>query len=224
MFIRGVIFDMDGTLLDSTAIWDQAGARYLASLGLQAQPDLGKILFPMTMPEGACYLKEQYGLGQSIEAILAGINQQVEKFYLEEVEVKPGIRSLLEDLKQAGVPCVVATSTDRHMAEGAFAHCGIKSYFQDVLSSSQIGVGKDHPDIFFAGARRMGTRPEETLVVEDALYAIRTARAAGFLTAAILDPASRPDWETLKELADFAWVNVPGWEKIAQNEAGQEKE
>lgn len=93
--IRGAIFDMDGTLLDSMPLWDNVGEIYLSRLGIRAKPGLGKILFPMTMQQGAVYLKREYALPLSEAGIVSGINQTVTGFYLHDTPLKNVVRSFL---------------------------------------------------------------------------------------------------------------------------------
>ena len=86
--IRGAIFDVDGTLLDSMAIWEDAGARYLKGLGIQAQEDLGKLLFPMSLQEGAAYMKARYDLKLSVSQIIEGVGDTVRDYYFYEAPLK----------------------------------------------------------------------------------------------------------------------------------------
>lgn len=88
--IRGAIFDVDGTLLDSMAIWEDAGARYLKGLGIQAQEDLGKLLFPMSLQEGAAYMKDRYDLKLSVSQIIEGVGDTVRDYYFYEAPLKNG--------------------------------------------------------------------------------------------------------------------------------------
>ena len=88
--IRGAIFDVDGTLLDSMAIWEDAGARYLKGLGIQAQEDLGKLLFPMSLQEGAAYMKDRYDLKLSVSQIIEGVGDTVRDYYFYEAPLKKG--------------------------------------------------------------------------------------------------------------------------------------
>ena len=111
--IKGAIFDMDGVLLDSMPMWDHAGEMYLAGQGIQAEPDLEKVLFTMTMMKGAEYMQEHYGLELSAKEIIDGINETVRDFYANKVEPKSGVPELLRFLKRYDIPVTVATSTDR---------------------------------------------------------------------------------------------------------------
>ena len=106
MKVKGVIFDVDGVLLDTMHVWTDAGARYLATLGVSAEPGLGDKLFTMTVDMGAVYVKERYGLTQTTTEITRGINHAVEDYYALQAAWKPGAKALLQRLKAAGIPDV----------------------------------------------------------------------------------------------------------------------
>ena len=91
--IKGVIFDIDGTLLDTMPFWSDVGARYLKSIHVEAREDLGSILFSMTLEEGIRYLKEAYSLPYTGEEIRQGILDQIAHFYQQEADFKPGMNS-----------------------------------------------------------------------------------------------------------------------------------
>ena len=107
--IRGAIFDVDGTLLDSMKIWDNAGERYLQSRGRQAEPGLSRILFSMSLADGATYLKETYELPETTGEIHQGILDIVDAFYHDEAQAKAGVRELLEALSAKGVALCTPT-------------------------------------------------------------------------------------------------------------------
>lgn len=200
--IKGVIFDVDGTLLDTMPVWTDSGARYLAAQGIQAEPGLGNKLFSMTVEMGAVYLKEHYPLPYTIDEIKDGINGCVEDFYFTEADFKPGARELLEKLKAAGIPMSIATSTDKYCILAAFDRLGATGYFDAILTCGEVGASKSEPKIFFEAARVMGTAPGETWVFEDGLYSIKTARAAGFKTVGLYDKVSEADQAEIRALTD----------------------
>lgn len=206
--MAGVIFDVDGTLLDTMPVWHDAGARFLSTLGIQAEEGLGDILFTETVESGAQYLIDQYGLDMSIPEIAQGINDQMEKCYREEADFKEGALELLNRIRELEIPMVVASSTDRPFLEIAFDRLGIRDYFQSILTCLEVGATKDNPAIFYEAVHRMKTDIPETWVFEDGLYAIRTAGKEGFRTVGVYDPTSEADQEQIKISADFYYRSL----------------
>lgn len=211
MRLKGAIFDVDGTLLDTMPIWTNAGVRYLESLEIKAEPGLREKLFKMTVDMAAGYMKERYDLPQNEEEICKGILRMVEDFYFYEADFKPGALELLENLKMAGIPMTIATSTNQYCIIAAFDRLGYTDYFDAILTCPELGTHKSEPDIFFAAAHAMGTEPEETWVFEDGLYAVKTANAAGFQTVGIFDEVSKADQNELKQLSDVYVQTLEGF-------------
>ena len=195
MKIRGAIFDVDGTLLDSMFIWDTIGETYLRSIGYQPKENLNETFKNMSLHQAARYYQTEYGVTRSIDEIMDGVNAMLERYYRFEVPLKPGVAELLERLRQDGVRLCIATATDRHLVEAALDRCGVLSCFGEIFTCNEVGHGKDEPDIFEATLRFLGTRREETLVFDDALYAVRTAKEAGFPVAAVYDSHERSQAE-----------------------------
>ena len=202
--IRGAIFDVDGTLLDSMNIWDQAGARYLESLGKEPEQGLNKILFSLSLADGAAYLKKAYDLVQTEEEIHQGVLDVVDAFYRDEAQAKAGVRELLAALSAKGVAMTVATSSDKRQIRTALERLDLAKYFQELFTCGEVGGSKNEPEIFHRAAALMGTTPEDTCVVEDGLYAVRTANNAGYYTIGVYDASSHDDWQDLQKEADLA--------------------
>ena len=201
--IRGAIFDVDGTFLDSMAIWEDAGARYLKGLGIQAQEDLGKLLFPMSLQEGAAYMKARYDLKLSVSQIIEGVGDTVRDYYFYEAPLNKGAADFLGKLSKKDIPMAVATSSEREHIEAAFKRLNVNQYFQKIFTCSQVGAGKSRPDIYFAAGRYLGTEPRETYVFEDVLHAIETADNAGFKTVGIYDRFSESKQEEIRKHSDI---------------------
>ena len=195
MRIRGAIFDVDGTLLDSMFIWDTIGEAYLRSIGYQPKENLNETFKNMSLHQAARYYQTEYGVTLSIDEIMDGVNAMLERYYRFEVPLKPGVAELLEWLRQDGVKLCIATATGRHLVEAALDRCGVLCCFGEIFTCNEVGHGKDEPDIFEAALRSLGTRREETLVFDDALYAVRTAKEAGFPVAAVYDNHERSQAE-----------------------------
>ncbi len=218
--IKGAVFDVDGTLLDSMKIWDEAGSRYLSRLEKTAEENLNRRLFPMTVEESAEYLIDEYELDLDKEAVRQGILDTVSDFYRYEAPCRPGAEKMLETIRGAGIPVVVATTSHREHIVSAFERLGIMKYFDRIFTCSEIGASKFEPDIFNAAAGYMGTEKRYTYVFEDGLYAVRTAAGAGFKTVGIYDESSAQDWEDMKREADCIMYDLREfgrvWEDIGK--------
>ena len=117
--IRGVIFDVDGVLLNSMPVWENLGELYLNRLGIEAEKGLGDTLFTMSLEEGAAYLISHYHLDKTPEEIIKGLNREVQDFYENRVPLKEGVRQYLQEFRERQIPMVIATSGDRKNAEAA---------------------------------------------------------------------------------------------------------
>jgi HAD superfamily hydrolase (TIGR01509 family) len=188
--IKGAIFDMDGTLLDTMPLWDNAGAMYLETLGVAAKPDLGKVLYPMTFPQAAAYLKKEYALTQSETEIVGGIERTVGDFYFYKAQAKKGAGEFLEGLAARGIKSAVATLTEKRLALPALTRLGLAPYFEDIITADEVSCGKESPEIFLRAADALAVLPGQTLVLEDALFAAKTAAGAGFVTVGVYDASA----------------------------------
>ena len=203
MRLQSAIFDMDGTLLDSMPMWQELGVSLLGRFGVEADAELQERLKPMTLRQGAAYCRETYHLEPTVEELVALLEQRVDHFYHNEVQAKPGVARFLSLLKMEGVWMYVATATDRHLAEAALRHAGINGYFRGLVTSAEVGSGKDNPEIFERAMRRLRSNKKDTVVFEDSLRAIRTAKAAGFRVAGVYDASSEAQQEEIRSLADY---------------------
>ena len=201
--LEGAIFDADGTLLDSMRIWRELGARYLESLDIQPEENLWRKLYPLSLEQSCHYLKEHYNLKDSEGEIQSGILDIISSFYRDEVKLKPGISELLEALHEKGILMVIATSGSRELLSSALERNGIAEYFDEIFTCSELDTTKHEPEIFLACAEFLGLEPENIGVFEDALFAIETAKRAGFITFGVEDESNAHDIERIKSISDF---------------------
>jgi HAD superfamily hydrolase (TIGR01509 family) len=199
--IKGIIFDLDGVILDSMIIWNDLGERYLKSLGVEPEQGLNRIIFSMSMEQGADYLKEHYALPFSSDQVLDGIKQMLENFYFNEVLLKPGVPELLAYLKSRDIRITAATSSPREHVERALSRNKVLSYFEKIFTTSETGVSKHEPDIYNLAAASMGSAADETLVFEDSLYALKTAADAGYITVGVYDQNGESNQQGMKDTA-----------------------
>lgn len=201
--IKGVIFDVDGTLFDSMGAWHDSGYNVLKSLGIDADKRIGDIFFSMTMDEVIDYIKENFSVNESRDFLKNGIHNQVEYAYRNEIELKPGVMRILDWVKDSKIPATIATSTDRFLIEIGLARLGIEDYFDEIYTATEVGKGKNYPDIFQLAMDKMGTKPEETWLFEDGLYSMITAKAYGMPVVGVYDKVSHDDQDAIKQVADI---------------------
>ncbi|MBR6350268.1 MAG: HAD family phosphatase [Lachnospiraceae bacterium] len=201
--IKGAIFDIDGTLLDSLPIWRESTERFLESHGIKSDAELGKALKNMSLEEGSVYIKERYGLDESPEEVRHGILKVISDFYRYEAPLKPGAREFIEKMAERGIPMVLATTSDGESVTAAFKRLGLWDYFGRVFTSKELNTSKREPFIFLKSAEYIGTAPEETVVFEDSVFAIEAANEAGCTTIALWDLTNDRLTDEIKEKADF---------------------
>ena len=199
--IQGMTFDFDGTLFDSMFIWDTAGEVYLRSIGKEPEADLQKVLKPMSLLQSAQYIREKYHIPLSVEEIMDGVNRTVEGFYFHTVEPKPGVIAFLEELHRRNIKMCIATATDRYQVEAALQRCKMRHFFSEIFTCTEVGSGKDRPEIFRKAMEHLQTDRSTTAVIEDAYHAIHTAKQDGFLIVGVYDSHEGRQQE-LMSLAD----------------------
>lgn len=207
--IKGIIFDMDGTLLDSMPVWLNSGSDFLKRHGYPCDDEADEIAKIASMPEMGEVYQERYGVKESWQEIADDINATLEKKYREELQPKPGVLAMLEHFSNAGIPMVLATATDRCLAEPALIRCGIAPYLLKIFTTTEAGVGKHDPAIFYAAADFLGLPPQNIAVFEDALYAAATAHRASFFTVGVYEASFAADQEKMKALVDLYVTRYP---------------
>ena len=210
--IKSAIFDLDGTLLDSTEKWENLGERFLVSLGIEPKDGLRDEIWDMSLPESAAFFKREYAVSLSEEEIIARLNELSESVYTNEAPLKSGAKRLLGALQMLDIKCALATAADKNLAEAALARTGISEHFSGIFSCSDYGA-KTSPDIFLKASELLGASPREIVVFEDSLMAVQTAKSAGFITAAVFDKSEKnPD--LLRDTADFYGENLDELRKL----------
>ena len=200
---KAVLFDLDGTLVDSMWVWSEVDIRYLGEMGLSVPADLQEEIEGMGFTEVAEYFKKRFQISQDIEQIKETWNILAMDAYQNQVKLKPGIRSFLTYLKSQNIRTAVASSNSWDLIEAVLKSHRIDRYFDCIVTSCEVQRGKPAPDVYLEAAGRLGVKPENCLVFEDIVAGIQSGKAAGMTTCAVEDAYSLAQREEKRRRADY---------------------
>lgn len=198
--IKAAIFDADGTLLDSMHIWGELGARFLRGINITPENGLSETLYDMSIEQGCLYLQTHYKIDASLSQIRESIMAIIENFYVHEVKLKPGVKDFL---KRINLPSVIATAGDKDLLTAALIRNKIDKYFAKIFTCSELDTDKNEPKIFLECSEFLGLKPENIIVFEDSLFAIKTAKDSGFIIAGVQDDSSQKHESEIIDLSDY---------------------
>ena len=203
MEIDAVIFDLDGTLVDSMWMWHQIDIEYLGRFGIPLPEKLQTDIEGMSFHETAVYFKERFQLEDSLEMIKENWNTMAWEKYEREVPLKPGVKAFLEKCRTRGIKLGIATSNSRALTENIVSVHGLQEYFDCIMTGCDVKRGKPAPDVYLAVADKLQVRPERCLVFEDILPGIMAGKNAGMKVCAVEDAYSADIRTQKRELADY---------------------
>ena len=203
---NAVIFDMDGTLIDSTGVWHEIDKEFFNKRGLELSSDYAQHIVHLGLTQAAVYTKETYQLKESIEEIIKEWHDMSLDMYKYRVELKPGALELLKLLKANGIKMAIATANDETLYQPCIQRLGIADYFDEIADVNTAKEGKQSAKIYLDLANKLGFKPENILVLEDMPTCIKTAFKSGFLTVAVYDHASK-DYHQEKKSHSILFIN-----------------
>jgi len=205
--IDAVIFDLDGSLVDSMWIWKDIDIEYLGRFGITLPEDLQSQIEGMSFSETAVYFKERFQIPDTLEQMKMDWNQMAWDKYANEVPLKKGIPAFLAECRSRGIKFGIATSNSRELVDNITKVHHLDDYFTCIMTSCEVEKGKPAPDIYLAVAKKLNVAPERCLVFEDIIPGIMAGKNAGMKVCAVEDDYSISDREVKKELADYYIVD-----------------
>ena len=201
--IKAVLFDLDGTLVESMSMWGDIDVDYLKKFHIPVPEGLQKAIEGLSMYQTAVYFKENFAIEDSLEEIMDEWNRMAYEKYTTEIPLKPGARAFLNGLKDKNIPCGIATSNSRILTEAILKSHQVENYFSVMVTGDEITNGKPDPEVYLEAAKKMGVAPEHCLVFEDIPSGIIAGKRAGMTVCAVEDAYSMKDMEEKIRLADF---------------------
>ena len=187
--IKAVIFDLDGSMVDSMWIWRSIDIEYLGRFGIALPDKLQADIEGMSFSETAAYFKERFALPDSLEQIKEDWNRMAWDKYEREVPLKKGVKELLDYCKANGILLGIATSNSRQLVETVVRAHHLESYFDCIMTACEVEKGKPAPDIYLAVSDTLKVSPADCLVFEDIVPGIQAGIAAGMKVCAVYDVA-----------------------------------
>lgn len=201
--IEAVIFDLDGSMVDSMWMWRAIDIEYLGRFGISLPENLQACIEGMSFSETACYFKERFQLPDDLDTIKADWNRMAWDKYTYEVPVKDGVTELLQYCMDHGIKVGIATSNSRELVENVVKVHKLDHYFDCIMTGCDVAKGKPAPDIYLAVARELDVAPENCLVFEDIIPGIQAGKAAGMRVCAVYDKYSEHQDTEKHTLADY---------------------
>lgn len=201
--IEAVIFDLDGSLVDSMWMWRAIDIEYLGRFGIELPEDLQSKIEGMSFSETAVYFKEHFQIPDEIDIIKADWNKMAWDKYMNEVPLKPGVKDFLKYCRDNNIKLGIATSNSRELVENIAGVHNLRDYFTCIMTGCDVKRGKPAPDIYLAVAEQFDVAPEKCLVFEDIVPGIMAGKSAGMKVCAVEDAYSVHVRDKKKELADY---------------------
>lgn len=198
--VFGIIFDLDGTLLDSCSIWSEIDKAFFKKRNLVQPDDYSAAIGHIGLDKAATYTINRFNLKETKEDILKEWKQGVLDYY-SHIKLKPGVKEFIEYLKENKIPFCAATANDEDCYKKALEVHNIYDDFQFILEVRNYKKGKDNPDIYLDAAKKMNLKAENVAVFEDLYTALKTVKQAGFITVGVFEQ-SHNDQNKIQKLVD----------------------
>lgn len=201
--IKAVIFDLDGTLVDSMGLWKEIDIEFLGERGIPYEDDLQEKIEGMSFTETAIFFQEYYHLTETVDELKVIWNHMAEEKYRHEVLPKPGALEFLEDLKRRGIKMGIATSNSKELVDAVNEAWHFDTYMDCIVTACSVNKGKPAPDVYLEAARQLGVNPGDCLVFEDIVKGIEAGKNAGMKVCAVEDSYSVFQRDEKRRVSDY---------------------
>lgn len=201
-WMKGAIFDLDGTLIDSTGVWKQIDIDFLGARGFDVPDDYAAYIAPLGVEETAGYTKKRFGLADTVDDIIKEWYDMALDAYSYKIRLKSGVEKYLAKLKNKGIKLSIATASDLRLVVPVLKNNKILDLFENITTIKEVKRGKGFPDIYIKSADKMNLKPEECAVFEDIIQGVKGAKSGGFYTIGVHDEGSAGDREDMVKHAD----------------------
>lgn len=202
MKFKAAIFDLDGTLLNSMDVWEQIDILFLQKRGLPVPTNYATEICSRNFAEAAQYTIDLFKLSEKAEDMVKEWGEMAAYEYAHNVELMPHALEYILKLKEMGVKLAVATGLPEKLYLPSLKNNGVLDLFDVCCSTDEVKRGKEYPDVFQLAAQKLGVRPEQCLVFDDVLPAVRSAKQAGMFVCGVYDKYSAHHRTEIEQIGD----------------------
>jgi len=208
---KAILFDLDGTLINSLHVWAQVDIEFLGRFGYAVPDDYEGALMGMSFYQVAEYTKKRFNIPLSIEEIMNEWNRMAEYKYEFEIMPKDYAVDFIKNCYENDIKMGICTSNSRHLVEKLLCRIDIDKYMSVILTGDEIKNGKPAPDIYLEASKRLDIAPNKCMVFEDVIAGIEAGHNAGMRVCAVNDELDIAIEEKKKEIAEFY---ISGYEEL----------
>lgn len=200
---KGVIFDLDGTLIDSMDVWNQVDIEFFKRRSMEVPEGYKKVISKMPFTAIAEYTKEKYNIKESAEEIIEEWHAIALEEYKYNVKLKDGAKEFIEKCKENGLKCTYATASADILCDTVLKANNVYEYFDSKAYVYEVDKDKSEPDVYLLAAERLNLNPQECIVFEDIIEGVKSAKKGGFTVCGVYDDSSAKDEKEIREFADY---------------------